>query len=76
MHLVRQSKELGESFILIKDSEPISAIIPFDEYESMLETLDILESEPDIAKKLKKTAMEMAKGKYHKWPSPASKRKK
>lgn len=38
-------------------------MIPFDEYESFLKTLDILESEPDILKKLKKAESEIKAGK-------------
>lgn len=65
--LARRSKELGESFIILKDSEPISALLPFDEYESLLETLNILETEPDILQKLKATEKEMRKGRYVTW---------
>lgn len=36
-------------------------------YESLLETLDILETEPDILKKLKKAEAEIAKGKFKVW---------
>ena len=54
LELARRGQELGESFVILKDSEPVSALIPFDEYESILETLDILEDDPDILKKLKR----------------------
>ncbi len=67
LDLARRSAELGESFIFLKDGEPVSAMVPFDEYESLLETLDILEDEPDIAAKLAHTKAEMKKGKYTVW---------
>lgn len=67
LELARRSEEPGESFILIKDGEPISALLPFDEYESLLETLDILEDDPDILAKLKRAKKEMEKGKYSVW---------
>ena len=65
--LTRRIRRLGESFMIIKDSEPVSALIPFEEYESFLETLDILKSEPEIAKKLKKAESEIKPGKYQVW---------
>jgi prevent-host-death family protein len=65
--LTRRIQRLGETFVIVKDSEPVSAMIPFDEYESFLETLDILETEPDIAKKLKKAEAQIKAGKYEVW---------
>ncbi len=53
LSLARRNQELGESFIILKDGEPVSALLPFEEYEALLETLDILESKPHILKKLK-----------------------
>lgn len=67
LELSRRNHELGESFILLKDGNPVSALIPFEEYESLLETLDVLETEPDILKKLKKAETEIAKGKFKVW---------
>ncbi|MFH1108645.1 MAG: type II toxin-antitoxin system prevent-host-death family antitoxin [Planctomycetota bacterium] len=65
--LTRRNQRLGESFVIVKDSKPVSALIPFGEYESFLETLDILETEPDIVKKLKKAESEIKAGKYARW---------
>lgn len=67
LDLARRSQELGESFIILKDGEPVSALLPFEEYESLLETLDILETEPDILKKLKRAEKEIAAGHYKIW---------
>lgn len=67
LELARRNEEAGDSFILIKKGEPVSALLPFDEYESLLETLDILETEPDILKKLKSAEREIAAGHYTTW---------
>lgn len=67
LELARRGQELGESFVILKDGIPVSALLPFEEYESLLETLDILESEPDILKKLQKAEREMAAGEYKFW---------
>lgn len=67
LELARRNDNLGESFIILRDGRPVSALLPFDEYESLLETLDILETEPDIADKLRATQKAMAKGDYTVW---------
>lgn len=74
LELARRNQELGESFIILKDGNPVSALLPFEEYESLLETLDILETEPDILKKLKKAEREMAAGRYKVWQKKAKSR--
>jgi PHD/YefM family antitoxin component YafN of YafNO toxin-antitoxin module len=75
--LSRKPGELGESLIIVRNSGPVSALIPFDEYESLLETLDILETEPDILKKLKKAEREIDAGHFEVWrPHPHTKTKR
>ncbi len=76
LELSRRNVELGESFVVVKDSVPVSALIPFEEYESILETLDILETEPDILKKLKSAEKEVASGRFTRWESPKPKKKR
>lgn len=68
LELARRNKELGECFILIKNGEPISALLPFEEYESLLETLDILEEEPNILALLKKAETDIKDHKFKVWP--------
>lgn len=75
LELSRRNVELGESFVVVKDSVPVSALIPFEEYESILETLDILETEPDILKKLKIAEKEVAAGHFVRWTPPKTKSK-
>ena len=75
LELARRTEEFGESFVLLKDARPISALLPFDEYESLLETLDILETEPDILMKIKKAESEIKKGKYTLWKAAEHSRK-
>lgn len=67
LELARRNQELGETFIILRDGEPVSALLPFEEYEALLETLDILETEPDIVAKLKKAEKAVATGKYTTW---------
>lgn len=76
LDLARRNQDLGESFIILRDGEPVSALLPFEEYEALLETLDILETEPDILKKLKKAEKEMAEGHYVLWKGKSRSRGK
>lgn len=73
LELARRNEKTGESFILLKDGIPVSALLPFDEYESLLETLDILETEPDILSKLRKAEREIKTGKGAVWKSARTK---
>lgn len=72
LELARRSHDLGESFIILKDGEPMSALVPFDEYESLLETLDILEDDPDILAKLKRAEREIKRGRGSTWKGSSS----
>ena len=74
LELARRNEEFGESFVFLKEGRPISALLPFAEYESILETLDILEDEPDILKKLKAAEKEIAKGRYVVWKKPRTRK--
>jgi len=42
LELTRKVSEEGEAYILTKDGEAIGALIPMEDYESLLETADIL----------------------------------
>ena len=42
LELARRVNEEGEAYLLTKDGEPISALVPLQDYESMLETADVL----------------------------------
>ena len=76
LELARRNEELGESFVILKDGNPVSALVPFEEYEALLETLDILETEPDILKKLKAAEKEIASGTYGVWKRNVKKKRK
>ncbi|MBI4237849.1 MAG: type II toxin-antitoxin system Phd/YefM family antitoxin [Deltaproteobacteria bacterium] len=67
LELARRNQELGESFIILKDGEPVSALLPFEEYEALLETLDILATEPGIVRHLKRAEREIAAGRSVVW---------
>jgi len=76
LKLARRNQELGESFIIVKDSEPISALIPFDEYESLMETLHILTEDPRIKRKLNAAERNIAAGQFTIWKPELKKKKR
>jgi prevent-host-death family protein len=41
LELARRVSEEGEAYILTRDGEPVSALVPMEDYESILETSDI-----------------------------------
>lgn len=74
LELARRNEDLGESFILVRDGVPVCALLPFEEYEALLETLDILEQEPDVLAKLHSAEKDIRSGKGKVW-KPAIKSK-
>ena len=76
LKLSRRGQEHGESFLIIRDLKLVSVLTPFDEYESLLETLNILEEDPDIRKKLVATEKEVAKGEFTEWRPPERRKKR
>ncbi len=51
LELARAANDNGEAFILTKDGAPVSALIPMNEYEAFLETVEI-EEDADLKKVL------------------------
>jgi prevent-host-death family protein len=42
LDFVRKVQEEGRAYILTRDGEPVSALVPIEDYESLLETMDVL----------------------------------
>jgi antitoxin YefM len=42
LDLTRKVQEDGRAYVLTRDGEPVSALVPIEDYESLLETMDIL----------------------------------
>jgi prevent-host-death family protein len=51
--LVRSLEEEGRAYVLIKDGEPVGALVPMDDYESYLETREI-ENDQNLMKQLRR----------------------
>ncbi len=48
LELVRKVNENGEAYLLTKDGEPVSALVPLEDYETLLETADVLADEKTV----------------------------
>ena len=80
--LVKDVSETHEIITISKGGVPASVMMSVDEYESLIETLEIL-SDPETMKKLKQAEKELKEGKFltHKevWgelPTPVSSSRK
>ena len=49
LELARKANEEGEAYLLTKDGEPVSALIPLEDYEALLETVDVLADEKTLS---------------------------
>lgn len=65
LELARHLDEKGESYVLTKDGEPVGALIPMDEYDAYLETIEI-EENPLLMKELQAALEEERKGRLWK----------
>jgi len=64
LEIARTVDDYGESFIFTKDGEPIGAFIPIDEYESYLETSEIM-ADKKLMKDLKEALDQEKKGQLY-----------
>jgi prevent-host-death family protein len=42
LDLTRKVQEDGRAYVLTRDGEAVSALVPIEDYESLLETMDVL----------------------------------
>jgi len=42
LDLTRKVQEEGRAYVLTRDGEPVSALVPIEDYDSLLETMNIL----------------------------------
>ena len=48
LELARKVSEEGEAYILTKDGEAVGALVPMEDYESLLETADVLSDQETL----------------------------
>ena len=52
LELVKKAKRLGNEIIITTDGEPTAVLMGFDEWESIMETLEI-QSSPNLMKQIR-----------------------
>ena len=71
--MVREAEATYDRYVLTKDGKPAAVLMSYDEYEGMLETIE-LESNPKLAKEILQRFKDMETGKSK--PIPLSEVKK
>ena len=59
----------SRTYTLTADGKPKAVILSAKEYESILETLDVLEENPDLPRLMKQTDAAFKTGEWKKWPT-------
>ncbi len=60
--LIRELEELGEQVVITRSGRPAGILLGIDEYEGLLETLDIL-ADPELTGQIRESLEELASGK-------------
>jgi antitoxin YefM len=63
LELLKKAQQYRESIMITKNGTPAGVLLGIEEYESLVETIEIL-SDPDILKSLRKSRQEAKKGKF------------
>ncbi len=62
LEIIKRIQEMDETIAITKNGSPVSVLMPFDRYEGLLETIEIL-SDPAILKVLRKSKKDFQDGK-------------
>lgn len=60
--ILAEVEELGEEVVITRSGKPAGVLMPFREYEGLLETLEIL-ADQELARSIEHGLSEVAKGK-------------
>ena len=72
--MVREAEATYDRYVLTKDGKPAAVLMSYDEYEGMLETID-LERDPKLVKEILKRVRDVESGKTRPIPLSEVKRK-
>lgn len=61
LEIARKTEDEGQAYLLTRDGEPCSALIPLEEYEAFLETSEV-QADLDTLRNLKKALQDEKKG--------------
>lgn len=57
----------GVYYTLTENGKPKAVIVSYEEYESLIETIDVMSEMPDLAKDIKEADRAVKTGEYKKW---------
>lgn len=63
LHLVKAIGELKQSIAITKLGKPAAVLLSIDEYEGLLETLEIM-SDPKLVKRIKRSLKDLDSGRF------------
>lgn len=63
LELLRGAEERGEEVLVTRNGRPCAVVVSAEEWESLLETIEIL-SDPDLMKKLTRSLRERKAGRF------------
>ncbi|MBI4397736.1 MAG: type II toxin-antitoxin system Phd/YefM family antitoxin [Candidatus Omnitrophica bacterium] len=61
LELVKNAKNMGQEIIVTTDGEPAAIIIGYKEWESLMETLDVM-SDPNLMRQIRESAEYFKRG--------------
>lgn len=63
--IVEKVQMPGTSYVITERGNPKAVLLSFDEYESLIETLDILQEDPNLTQEINKAHKEFERGEYY-----------
>lgn len=63
LELARSLEQEGRAYVLTKNGLAVGALVPMEDYEAMVETLEILDN-PSLMKKIRKALKQEKKGQF------------
>ncbi len=64
MKLLKEVQEMGSTFVITKDGKAAGVLMSSEEYEGLMETIEIL-GDPKILKSLQKAKQEFEQGHFY-----------
>lgn len=65
--LAEEVQKPGSYFILTEKGQPKAVIISYEEYESIMETLDVMQEMPELGQELRESRGAVKRGEHKNW---------
>ena len=64
LKLVKELKKSPDQYIITQNGEPAATLISYDEYRSLLATLDVI-NDPELVKDIRESRVDKQRGRVH-----------